>query len=184
MMVNPIKIKDKKYGEILLSGDYDITLGWCPIIEIDDLVSEEFKNTLTGDSLYKLESTLNLNVTYKAVNNEEHNDTIKTTSYFFGKNLYPVYSKIESNTTYLGLKEGKPEITESSSIDEIIYDIDKYSISRKNSSSERKEEINQTNEYDYKQGTVIDNSILLFALENYAVEKSYTKTLSVISSTL
>ena len=172
-----------KYGEIKIEGDFLISIKTANMDSIKGLVDEEFKSQLKEGLLYKVETNLNLSVNYSKYSTTPYNDYTLTEAYFFGQNLFPIYAKTTSHTTYLNFNDDKLNITELDIEDETVYSSESYSVNRIACSSD-KEKITSTKQYNYEQGTVIDNSYLLFALENYIIaDKDASKSISVVSTT-
>ncbi len=169
------------YGEIDITGSYVVSYSICKNnADVESKISKEFRNLLVGDNIFVYETELNLNVKYAKQSDKVHQDYIKTKTYFFGQKLMPLYSITESSVSYLGYENDKLQLTKLKGMDETIYDIDSYKINRSYSLNDGEPE-KQTAEYDYDKGTVIDNTTLLFALENYNVEKGSAKSIEVVS---
>lgn len=178
-----IKNKDS-YGNISMNGTYNLTVNTVNLDEANSLIDDEFRKTLTDGNLYKITTKLELDVIYSGVSSEPYKDYVETSAYFFGKNLIPIYSLTKNKYSYLGLINDKLQVTQLEGEDEIKYTISTYTVNRKIKNLDTDDQEEMSEQYDYQMNTIVDNSYLLFAIQNTEIkEKDSTKTLPVISAT-
>lgn len=170
-----------KYGKITIKGSYvvDVVKG-VNINSLPTEISQEMRDGLSGETIYKQTTKLLLNVDCEKVDNTNSNsdpDTIETISYFYSKNLTPLYSETKSDTTYISLASDVPTLKKIKTADKIVYDTSSYTIVK------TVEENTTSEDYEYKKFTVLDNNSLLLAIQNINLsEINDQKMLSAVSS--
>lgn len=169
------------YGEITIKGTYSVSVKPCSFTELKDIVNENFTKTFKNVYPYKLTSNLDITTVYKKYSDKEYKDYITTTSYFVGTNsLTPLYTKVESKTSYIGVENGKLFVDEIKTEDETVFNEDKYTLTRKASLVNSDKTDKQEDTFDYDINTVIDNGYLLLALENLPLKKDKSEVIQVI----
>ena len=115
--------------------------------------------------IYKLETTLTINLTYTIKGGSEKNetDTVKTITYFTPANsgFIPIYTSTKSNMHYIAVYSDGVKVQEVTASNSVLYNNKNYVVTTKYDNN-----ASSVTTYDYKRQTLIDNSQLLFVIRN------------------
>ena len=137
------------------------------ISHLDSSIKTDMREEIEKSSvlIYKLETTLELNLTYTIKNGTEESqvDTIHTATYFTpaSSGFMPIYTTTESCMHYIVAYGESVKIQKVTANNSVLYNDKNYVVSTKYDNNAKTETT-----YEYKRQTLIDNSELLFVMRN------------------
>ncbi len=176
----------KKYSGLNSLIDYDYSGTYISRLEVISSLPSNIKTDMREEIvkssvlIYKLESTLALNLTYTIKNGTEESklDTIHTVTYFTPANsgFMPIYTTTESSMHYIVAYGESVKVQKVTASNSVLYNDKNYVVSTKYDNNAKTEMT-----YEYKRQTLIDNSELLFVLRNIELSSKEQYELPTVS---
>lgn len=129
-----------------------------------DLLNAEISS---DKAIIHYQTRLNVTAKYSVDEFITHEDYVYTDSYFLCDeySYAPLYSCTESKNSHLNYSAKESSVKVEQSKNTIVYQKDKYTVTKLNTSQENPTPI--VNDYGYTFRTLVDNSQLLFVLRNF-----------------